>query len=88
MSLAFPLLTVGILAGIIRAVAEQKRVYRIGAIEPHTLASVVTWAIYGGYLWLHTALAWRGPRANSLLIAGIIAALLTYIVPSRLHQFG
>ncbi len=86
-SLAFPLLTIGILAGIIRAVAERNA-FTAWGFEPHTLASVVTWAIYGGYLWLHTALAWRGPRANSLLIAGIIAALLTYIVPSRLHQFG
>ena len=86
-SLAFPLLTIGILAGIIRAVTERNAFANWG-FEPHTLASVVTWAIYGGYLWLHTALAWRGPRANSLLIAGLVAALLTYIVPSRLHQFG
>ena len=86
-SLAFPLLTVGILAGIIRAVAERNAFTNWG-FEPHTLASVVTWGIYGGYLWVHTALAWRGPRANSLLIVGLVAALLTYLVPSRLHQFG
>lgn len=86
-SLAFPLLTVGILAGIIRAVAEGDRLPTWG-LEPHTLASVVTWAVYGAYLWLHVGKSWRGPRANSLLLVGLLAALVTYFIPGTLHQFS
>jgi ABC-type uncharacterized transport system permease subunit len=86
-ALAFPLLTLGIIAGIITA-ALSSHIAAQWTVEPHTLASIVTWAIYGGYLWAHTALSWRGSRANTLLIAGLAAALVTYCIPSALHQFG
>jgi ABC-type uncharacterized transport system permease subunit len=85
-SLAFPLLTIGLAAGIIRAVTEG-RAFAVWSVEPQTLASVVTWLIYGAYLWLHAGLSWRGPRANSLLIAGLAAALVTFVMPGTLHKF-
>jgi ABC-type uncharacterized transport system permease subunit len=86
-SLAFPLLTIGILAGVIRAVTEH-RAFASWSLEPHTLASVVTWAVYGAYLWLHAGLSWRGPKANYLIGLGIVAAVCTYFAPSTIHRFG
>ena len=86
-SLAFPLLTIGILAGVVRAVADH-RAFLSWSLEPHTLASVVTWAVYGAYLWLHAGMDWRGPKANYLIGVGVLAALVTYFLPSTLHRFG
>ncbi len=52
------------------------------------LTSVVTWLVYGLYLALHALAHWRGPRANYLLLGGLLAALVTYFVPSSTHRFG
>jgi ABC-type uncharacterized transport system permease subunit len=86
-SLAFPLLTIGILAGIIRAVAERTG-FSTWGLEPHTLASAVTWAVYGCYLFLHKGMSWSGRQSNSLLIVGLALALATYFAPGTLHRFG
>jgi ABC-type uncharacterized transport system permease subunit len=86
-ALAFPLLTIGILAGIVRAIAGRQVVASWG-LEPHTLASLVTWAVFGAYLWLHSGMNWRGPKANYLIALGVVAALGTYFAPSTLHRFG
>jgi len=83
---AFPLLTVGLAAGIVEALAG-----RLGGhwgADPMVLTSVVTWLVYGVYLALHTLAQWRGPRANYLLLGGLLAALVTYFVPTTAHRFG
>ena len=83
---AFPLLTIGLTAGIVEAL--------IGGLpgfwgaDPMVLASGVTWLCYGVYLALHTAAQWRGPRANYLLLGGLLAAVLTYFIPTTTHRFG
>jgi HemX protein len=84
-SFAFPLLSVGILAGIIKAIATH-HTHVWG--DAHTLASFITWAIYGGYLLAHATGGWRGLKANYLLLAGQAAAILTYLVPSSHHPFA
>ncbi|MCW3059134.1 MAG: ccsB, partial [Capsulimonas sp.] len=58
------------------------------AADPKILASTVTWLVYGVYLGLHSVAHWRGPRANYILIGGLLAALATYFMPTTAHRFG
>jgi len=83
---AFPLLTVGLAAGAIAAATGGQHGRWLA--DQKVLASAVTWLVYGLYLALHVAAGWRGPRANYLLLGGLLAALVTYFVPTQLHQFG
>ena len=83
---AFPLLTVGLAAGAIAAMTGGP--HGPWLADQKVLASVVTWLVYGAYLALHIVAHWRGPRANYLLLGGLLAALITYFVPTRFHQFG
>jgi HemX protein len=83
---AFPLLTVGLISGILTAAAGG--LPGAWTLDPKILASTVTWFVYMAYLFLHAAPAWRGPRANYLLIGGMAAALLTYFIPTTAHRFG
>jgi ABC-type transport system involved in cytochrome c biogenesis permease subunit len=83
---AFPLLTIGLAAGVIRAATGG--LDRGWSADPKVLASSVTWLVYGLYLGLHGLAHWRGPRANYLLLGGLFAALVTYFVPTNAHHFG
>jgi HemX protein len=83
---AFPLLTIGLLAGIIRAATGG--LHPGWSDDPKILASGITWLVYGTYLALHGLAYWRGPRANYLLLGGLLAALITYFVPTTTHRFG
>jgi len=83
---AFPLLTVGLAAGVVEALAGG--IGGTWGTDPLVLTSLVTWLLYGLYLLLHTAARWRGPRANYLLLGGLLAALVTYFIPSSTHRFG
>ncbi len=83
---AFPLLTIGLAAGVVEALAGGFG-GRWGA-DPMVLTSVVTWLVYGVYLALHVLAQWRGPKANYLLLGGLCAALVTYFVPTSAHRFG
>ena len=83
---AFPLLTAGLAAGFVEAVTGGLR-GGWGA-DPMVLTSVVTWLVYGVYLTLHAAAHWRGPRANYLLLGGLLAAIITYFIPTTTHRFG
>jgi HemX protein len=83
---AFPLLTIGLVAGVIRAATGG--LHPGWAADPKVLTSVVTWLVYGAYLALHSLAHWRGPRANYLLLGGLLAALVTYFVPTNAHRFG
>ncbi|MGO8671846.1 MAG: inner membrane protein YpjD [Capsulimonadaceae bacterium] len=85
-SFAFPLLTLGILAGAIRAVGGG--LSHGWLADPIVLLSEATWLVYGLYLCLHVLADLRGPRAAYLLIGGLIFALATYFVPSAVHRFG
>lgn len=83
---AFPLLTVGLAAGVVEASAGGFG-GRWGA-DPMVLTSAVTWLVYGVYLALHVLAQWRGPRANYLLLGGLCAAIVTYFIPTTTHRFG
>ena len=83
---AFPLLTIGLAAGVVEALTGGFR--GRWEADPMVLTSVVTWLVYGVYLALHTLAQWRGPRANYLLLGGLLAALVTYFMPTTTHRFG
>jgi HemX protein len=85
--LAFPLLSLGIAAGIIRAFSSTAPLSQWGS-DAHTLSSLVCWAFYGLYLWAHATSNWQGLRSNYLLLAGLAAAVITYFAPSTLHRFS
>lgn len=83
---AFPLLTVGLAAGVVEVLAGGFGGH--WGADPIVLTSVVTWLVYGVYLALHVLAQWRGPKANYLLLGGLCAALVTYFVPTTAHRFG
>jgi HemX protein len=85
--LAFPLLSLGIIAGCIRALSFPSPVY-LWAFDPPTFAAFACWAIYGFYLWAHATANWQGIRANYLILAGLIIVIITFFVPSHLHRFS
>ncbi|MDR3709926.1 MAG: cytochrome c biogenesis protein CcsA [Capsulimonadaceae bacterium] len=80
---AFPLLTIGCIAGTIRAVASH-----LPLADSHTLLSVATWAILGIYLMMRMYSIGTSVRANYLLIAALLAAMLTYLAPNQIHHFS
>lgn len=84
-ALAFPLLSVGLIAGAIGLATGGLR--GVGGLDPKVLGSVAIWLVYGVYLALHRLAHWRGPRANYLLLGGLLAVLITLFVPTA-HQFG
>jgi ABC-type uncharacterized transport system permease subunit len=85
--LAFPLLSLGILAGIIRAALSTTPIGLLATDIP-TIASFVCWGFYGLYLWAHATATWQGLKANYLLLIGLAIALLTFFAPSSLHRFS
>jgi ABC-type uncharacterized transport system permease subunit len=84
--LAFPLLSLGIIAGIIRAASTGTPLV-LWFEDAHTLSAVVCWGVYALYLWAHATSNWQGLKANYLLLAGLAAGVLTYFAPSTLHHF-
>jgi HemX protein len=84
-SFAFPLLTIGLVSGVIRASHAMPGGW---AVDPKILLSVAMWVVYGIYLALHVLAHWRGVRANYLLIGGLVIAVATYFVPTVVHRFG
>ena len=84
LSFAFPLLSIGLLAGAIGLALGGLQ--GVGHEDPKMLGSVLIWLLYGIYLALHSMANWRGPRANYLLLCGLAVIILTIIAPSA-HRF-
>jgi len=82
---ALPLLTLGIVLGIVRAIHEARALW---LTDPHTLISLFVWLVYGGYLAARIAAGWRGTRLNYMLIAGLAVTVLLFFVPSHTHRFS
>ena len=82
---ALPLLTVGLALGIIRAAGTGRGFW---LADPHTLLSLLAWAIYAGYLTARVVAGWRGARVNYLLIAGLAVTIAIFFVPSGTHRFS
>ena len=82
---ALPLLTLGLALGIIRAANTGSPQWWL---DPHTLLSLLAWAVYTGYLAARVVAGWRGTRLNYLLLAGLVVTLAIFFVPSVTHRFS
>jgi len=75
-AVALPALTLGIAVGIARLRD------RGGGFDALMAVTVLTWAVYSGYLALRHLLGWRGRRAAYLLLAGfVLVAVVRLALP-------
>ncbi|GAB4454966.1 MAG: c-type cytochrome biogenesis protein CcsB [Armatimonadaceae bacterium] len=84
-TIGFPLLTLGILSGVARAIP--------GGLpdgwmtDPKTLLAYVVWIVYGIYLVARLRLKWSGVHTANILLVGLGLCLLLLGVPSAAHRF-
>lgn len=90
------LVTVGLVlmaAALITGSAWARRVWgRAWVWQPKQIFALVTFAIYGAYLFVRYVSHWSVRRASWLLIAGFLSILITFvgadlIAPAGLHSF-
>ena len=74
-SLAFPMLTVGIITGALWAQSAWDAYW---SWDPKETWSLITWLVYAAYLHVRVVRGWRGKWANRLLVAGFGCMLITY----------
>lgn len=75
-AVALPALTLGIAVGIVRLRD------RGGSFDALMAVTVLTWAVYAGYLALRHLVGWRGRRAAYLLLAGfVLVAVVRLALP-------
>jgi ABC-type transport system involved in cytochrome c biogenesis permease subunit len=85
-AIGFPLLTLGILAGVVLAVS--------GGMGPRwttdskVLLAYAVWAVYAVYLWARVSAGWPGLRTTYVLLLGLALCILLFLVPSAGHWFG
>lgn len=88
LGLGFPLLTLGMLMGFIRAETAWGGYW---VADPRQIWSLITWLIYGTLLAARISRGWRGRKAALLSVAGLAAVLLTFggvhIFSRGLHAF-
>jgi ABC-type uncharacterized transport system permease subunit len=75
-AVALPALTLGIAVGIVRLRD------RGGNFDALMAVTVITWAVYAGYLGLRHLAGWRGRRAAYLVLAGfVLVAVVRLALP-------
>ena len=75
-AVALPALTLGIAVGILRLRD------RGGGIDALMAVTLLTWAVYGGYLALRHFAGWRGRRAAYVVLAGfVLVAVVRLALP-------
>jgi ABC-type uncharacterized transport system permease subunit len=79
-AIGFPLLTLGIITGIVGVELTNLRAHVSGT---KLMASAFTWVIYAAYLFARRTIGWRGKRANFILIVGAFLIALT----TAMHRF-
>ncbi|BDG59223.1 cytochrome C assembly family protein [Caldinitratiruptor microaerophilus] len=89
-ALGFPLMTLGLLSGAL--FAETLWGPHRWSLDAKVLWTVVTWAVYGGYLLLRRRHGWGGRRSAWWAVGGFVAVVLNYFVINTaltgLHRFG
>ena len=74
---ALPALTLGIAVGVVRLRD------RGGSFDVLMAVTVITWAVYAGYLVLRHLAGWRGRRAAYLVLAGfVLVAVVRLALPA------
>jgi cytochrome c-type biogenesis protein CcsB len=84
---AFPLLTLGIFLGGVWAHSVWGRFWSWDAKETWAL---ITWCVYGTYLYLRFFIGWRGRKTAYVSLAGFAFVMFTYVGVnyfSPLHGF-
>ncbi len=84
-AIGFPLLTLGILSGLVRAIGGGMD--QGWQTDPKTLLAYVVWVVYGVYLIARLSLNWSPVRTAYVLIVGLALSLLLFAIPSSSHQF-
>lgn len=85
-AVGFPLLTLGILAGLVRAWAGD--LPSGWQTDPKALLAYVVWGVYGSYLLARLGASWPPVRTAYVLLVGLALCLLLLFVPSAAHRFG
>ncbi len=84
--IGFPLLTLGILSGLIRAAGGGLKPG--WASDPKLLLAYGVWGIYGAYLWVRFRSGWPPARTALVLLVGLLLCLLVFVIPTAVHRFG
>jgi ABC-type transport system involved in cytochrome c biogenesis permease subunit len=84
-AIGFPLLTLGILAGFVRA--ANGGLPQHWASDPKTLLSYAVWGVYALYLLARLTLNWPPVRTSYILIVGLLLSVLLFLVPTTAHRF-
>ncbi len=79
---AFPALTLGLLMGSNWGYSEWTRFWA----EPKLIAGVITWAIYGAFLYIRLAGNRRGRRPVYIAMAGFVWILLSFVLVNYLSS--
>jgi ABC-type uncharacterized transport system permease subunit len=77
----FPLLTLGILSGLLITNGALPR-------DPHSLTAFGVWAVYGAYLIARLRADWPPVRTAYVLLVGLALCLMLFFVPAATHRFG
>lgn len=79
----FSMLTLGIITGTMAAPESWGPGWWL---NPHTVTSLIAWAIYAAYMAVSMGLGWRGRKTTYFLIAGFLVILVAFFVSvSRPH---
>jgi ABC-type uncharacterized transport system permease subunit len=86
--IGFPLLTVGLVSGLVLARLEWQN----WTLDPKILWSFLSWVIYGGYLAMRYRWGWAGRRAAFWSVVGFSTLVANYFLinlfATELHRWG
>jgi ABC-type uncharacterized transport system permease subunit len=85
-AVGFPLLTLGILSGLARAL--EGGLSPGWSTDPKTLLAYGVWVVYGAYLVTRQVLNWPPVRTMYVLLVGFALSLLLFLIPTTTHRFG
>jgi cytochrome c-type biogenesis protein CcsB len=80
LSVSFPLMTLGIITGMIWTKQGSGAYLQW---DPKETLSLITWLIYAAIIHLRFTLGWRRRRAAIMVIAGFLVALVTLYLASQ-----
>ena len=86
-AVGFPLLTLGIASGWLRAMAGNG-LPDGWQYDTKTLLAYAVWLVYAAYLWARLRAGWTPVRTAYILLVGLALSLLLFLVPSATHRFS
>lgn len=86
-AVGFPLLTLGIVSGWLRA-ASDNGLSHGWQTDPKILLAYGVWFVYAAYLWARLKAGWSPTRTGYILLVGLLLSLLLFLVPSATHRFS